>query len=180
MLCHWRTGFRSAAAWLLVVPALLFAAGVALPDLTLLCGGALLSARAFDAWMTLRGPWDAWRAAIHCVTAGLAFLVLGGLALLAGVLVSWWPVSSASSSAAVVVLAWALVAGIAARAVGVLERAIIAVTGTLALSLVAARWQAPPAAVQIASVCCGLVLLARGWHLLRHVCFALLQMDRRH
>ena len=172
-------GFRSAAPRLLLVPALLFATGVVWSDLTLLCGGALLSVRAFDAWMTWRGPWDAWRAAIRCASAGLAFLALGGLVLLAVVLLSWRPVNSAPSSAAVVVLAWALVAGLAARSVGVLERVIIAATGALALFLAVSGWQMPPIALQTASVGGGLVLLARGWHLLRHVCSALLQMDRR-
>ena len=99
--------------------------------------------------------------------------------LAAGLLASWRPPSSAPSSAAIVVLAWALVAVVAARAVGVLERAIIAVAGALTLSLAAAGWRAPPVALQIAAVCCGVTLLARGWHLLRRVCPSLLQMDRR-
>lgn len=178
-----RTWSQSAAPGLVLVPAGLIAAGLLLPDLALLCGGALLSARAFDAWMTLCRPWEPWRAAVRCATAGLAFVVLGGLVLLVVAMAargSWMPINPARFSVAAVVMAWAFVALIAAPAAGELELTIVAVIGAVALSLAAVGWQAPASAMRIAGVGSGLVLMGRGWHLMRHVCSAFLRMDRRH
>jgi hypothetical protein len=162
---------------LLVVPALVLAAGIARFDLALASGAALLAMRAFSASMSRHAPWDAWRAAIRCAIAGLGALLLAGLVLLALLLALWgWCTPGSSpTSAAVLVLGWALIAAAGERAHSAAEGAIVAVMGMLAAGVAWTGWQAPAAAVHAAVALCGLVLAARGWRLLRLASFALLQ-----
>lgn len=167
-----------ATGTLVLVPALVFAAGIARFDLALASGAALLAMRAFGASMSRQAPWDAWRAAIRCASAGLGALLLAVLVLLALLLAlrGWWtPGTTSPTSAAVLVLGWALIAAAGGRAHAAAEWAIVAAMGVLAAGVAWTGWQAPAAALHAAVALCGLVLAARGWRLLRLASFALLQ-----
>lgn len=166
---------------LVLVPTLVLAAGIARLDLALASGAALLSMRAFSAWMNGHAPLDAWRAAIRCACAGLGCLLLAGLVLLglALALWRWWtPATTAPTSAAVLVLGWALIVAVGERAHSAAEWATVAVMGVLAAGVAWFGWQAPPAVLHAAIALCGLALAAHGWRLLRFACFALLQAKR--
>jgi hypothetical protein len=170
-----------AAGTLVLVPAVVLAAGIARFDLALAGGAALLAVRAFSAWMSQRAPWDAWRAAIRCAAAGSGALLLAGLLLLALALALrglWTPGTTSATSAAVLVLGWALIAAVDRHARSVAEWSIVGVVGVLAAVVVWTGWQAPAAAQHAAVALCGLALAARGWRLLRFASFALEQTDR--
>jgi hypothetical protein len=78
-----------ALAWWLLPPVVLASAGVAWRDCTLLALAAVAAHRLFLWRMDAGAPWDAWRAALRCLWAGLAGIaaalallvfVVGGLA----------------------------------------------------------------------------------------------------
>jgi hypothetical protein len=78
-----------APAWWLLPPLVLVSAGMAWHDCTLLALAVLAGHRLFLWRMDAGAPWDAWRAALRCLWAGLAGIaaalalmvfVVGGLA----------------------------------------------------------------------------------------------------
>lgn len=78
-----------ALAWWLLPPVVLVSAGLAWRDCTLLALAAVAGHRLFLWRMECGAPWDAWRAALRCLSAGLAGMaaalallvfVIGGLA----------------------------------------------------------------------------------------------------
>jgi hypothetical protein len=80
----------AAAAWLPAVAAV--SAGLAWRDCVLLAGAGLLAVFAFRQGMQRHAPWQGWRAALRCITAGLAMMLaaLGLVLNVVGVAAGWW------------------------------------------------------------------------------------------
>lgn len=85
-----RAAMFAATTWLPAVAAA--AAGLAWRDCVLLAGAGLLAVLAFRQGMQRHAPWQGWRAALRCITAGLVIMLAAlGLALyVVGVVAGWW------------------------------------------------------------------------------------------
>lgn len=100
-----RVAMFAAATWLPAVAAV--AAGLAWRDCVMLAGAGLLAVLAFRQGMQRHAPWQGWRAALHCITAGLAMMLAAlGLALyVVGVVAGWWRSGEHTDSAGLLLLA---------------------------------------------------------------------------
>ena len=85
-----RVALFAAATWLPAVAAV--AAGLAWRDCVLLGGAGLLAVFAFRQGMQRHAPWQGWRAALRCITVGVAMMLaaLGLLLTVVGVVAGWW------------------------------------------------------------------------------------------
>ena len=158
----------------------LLTSGVAWHDCLLLAGSAVLGGRLFLVYMDSTAPWEGWRAAIRCMTAG-AFAVLAACALVllvAGNWRGWWDIRHEESATPLLLLA------VAGAACCLLRGEASAALNEAAfwLPLLAAAWTAtfaqshglPAAPCVFALVIAGL-LGHVGWRLARDSASGLMQ-----
>jgi hypothetical protein len=100
-----RSTMLAGATWLPAVATV--SAGLAWRDCVLLSGAGVLAFFAFRHGMQRHAPWHGWRAALRCITAGLAMMLAAlGLALyVVGVVAGWWLSGAHTDGAGVLLLA---------------------------------------------------------------------------
>lgn len=170
------------ATWLPAAAAM--AAGLAWRDCVLLAGAGLLAVFAFRQGMQRHAPWQGWRAALRCITAGVAMLLaaLGLVLNVVGVVVGWWPPGGVHKDSA----GWLLLAIAALLVLFRLERlqgdgqwrAGATATFAAAAAWVAADHGLPFAACLFAAGT-ALWLVWEGWRLSHDLAAALMNADGR-
>jgi hypothetical protein len=87
----------------------LVGAGLAWRECLLLVGGAVAGVRLFLIYMDSAAPWEGWRAAISCISAGAVIALSGaGLTLWTfGVWMDWWAIGRGGPTTSLALLAGA-------------------------------------------------------------------------
>ncbi len=172
--------------WVLSVGivAALGAAGLAWHECMLLAAAAVAAHRLFLWRMDIGAPWDAWRAAVRCVFAGLLGL-LGAAALFALIgagLAGYWPMGHANVQLAVMLLAVAaalLIAVQVDRRARLSEaRFWVVLIGGVALAFAAANFGFELLPCLAAGII-GAWLARASWYLARTQAGDLFRSDRR-
>ena len=154
-------------------------AGVAWRDCLLLAGSVVLGQRLFLGYMDRAAPWEAWRAAMRCVAAGVLAILLSCalLLLVVGAREGWWLMSREQpvASWAMLAVAGAACSGLRTAVAGMLAE------GAFWLLVLAAAWvvtiaqsHGVPAAPCVFVIAVAVQVARSGWSLARHTASGLL------
>lgn len=158
----------------------LLAAGMAWRDCLLIAGSAVLGVRLFFIYMDSAAPWEGWRAAIRCVTAGAVVVLAAGalLLLVAGNGWGWWDMAHRGPADS---LGWLAGAGIVCCSMrqtqteALSEAAFWLLVLAAALTATAAQRHGLPAAPCALVFVVALLLARAGWRLAHDAAAGLLQ-----
>ena len=160
----------------------LLSAGLAWHDCLLLAGSAVAGVRLFLIYMDIAAPWDGWRAAISCISAG-AVVVLSGAALTLwtfGIWMGWWTIGQVEASTSLTLLAGTALACCWMRSSGRwLEAAQWFPIIAFAAAAIYARGRGVPTAPCMLALVGAAALIRTGWQLASRSSTGLLQAGAR-